>query len=213
MPMSKGSRINSTLAPERYSATELLVRFSSAPKISPLHFAVEWALVLFTEMSKSRPPRAARQKRRAGTCWHEFFLLGTHVQAGRSGWVALNPRRIDPRPFGRLWDALPCAWRARLCNFREAGDPPERSALPPHSQAPMTFSAAARESLGNLRAAALVWPERRPGDACGCRPGQGGEDRVTLLAFRSRPGEAGHISDRTRCCCRLARGEPACASD
>jgi hypothetical protein len=31
----KGSRINSTLAPERYSATELLVRFSSAPKISP----------------------------------------------------------------------------------------------------------------------------------------------------------------------------------
>jgi hypothetical protein len=41
--MSKGSRINSTLAPERYSATELLVRFSSTPKISPLHFAVEWA--------------------------------------------------------------------------------------------------------------------------------------------------------------------------
>jgi Transposase and inactivated derivatives, IS30 family len=37
------SRINSTLAPERYSATELLVRFSSTPTISPLHFAVEWA--------------------------------------------------------------------------------------------------------------------------------------------------------------------------
>jgi hypothetical protein len=30
--MSKGSRINSTLAPERYSATELLVRGSSTPK-------------------------------------------------------------------------------------------------------------------------------------------------------------------------------------
>src|SRR5712675_1575563 len=43
IPMSKGSRINSTHAPERYSATELLVRFSSTPKISPLHFAVEWA--------------------------------------------------------------------------------------------------------------------------------------------------------------------------
>jgi restriction system protein len=41
--MSKGSRINSTLAPERYSAIELLVRFSSTPKICPLHFAVEWA--------------------------------------------------------------------------------------------------------------------------------------------------------------------------
>ena len=59
----------------------------------------------------------------------------------------------------------------------------------------------------------VVWPERCPGGACGCRPGQGGEDRVTLLAFRSRPREAGHISDRARCCCRLARGEPACASD
>src|ERR1700675_1877262 len=43
IPMSKGSRINLTLAPERYSATELLVRFSSTPKSSPLHFAVEWA--------------------------------------------------------------------------------------------------------------------------------------------------------------------------
>src|SRR5271169_1087551 len=43
IPMSKGSRINSTLAPEGYSATELLVRFSSTPKIFPLHFAVEWA--------------------------------------------------------------------------------------------------------------------------------------------------------------------------
>jgi hypothetical protein len=43
IPMSKGSRINSTLAPERYSAIELLVRFSSTPRLSPLHFAVEWA--------------------------------------------------------------------------------------------------------------------------------------------------------------------------
>src|SRR5580658_373511 len=43
IPMSKGSRINSTLAPERYSATELLVRFSSTPRLAPLHFAVEWA--------------------------------------------------------------------------------------------------------------------------------------------------------------------------
>src|SRR5271157_471231 len=43
IPRSKGSRISSTLVPERYSAIELLVRFSSTPKISPLHFAVEWA--------------------------------------------------------------------------------------------------------------------------------------------------------------------------
>jgi hypothetical protein len=41
--MSKGSRINSTHAPERYSATEPLVRFSSTPTICPLHFTVEWA--------------------------------------------------------------------------------------------------------------------------------------------------------------------------
>ena len=45
MPMSKGSRTNSTLAPERYSATKPLARFSSAPEICPLHFTVEWAPV------------------------------------------------------------------------------------------------------------------------------------------------------------------------
>src|SRR4249919_1901435 len=45
MPMSKGSRTNSTLAPERYSATKPLARFSSAPEIRPLHFTVEWALL------------------------------------------------------------------------------------------------------------------------------------------------------------------------
>ena len=39
----KGSRTNSTLAPERYSATKPLARFSSAPEICPLHFTVEWA--------------------------------------------------------------------------------------------------------------------------------------------------------------------------
>src|SRR5271165_2045901 len=43
IPMSKGSRINLTLAPERYSATRLLARFSSTPKICSLHFTVEWA--------------------------------------------------------------------------------------------------------------------------------------------------------------------------
>jgi hypothetical protein len=26
-----------------FAATELLVRFSSTPRLSPLHFAVEWA--------------------------------------------------------------------------------------------------------------------------------------------------------------------------
>ena len=30
-------------APERYSATKPLARFSSAPEICPLHFTVEWA--------------------------------------------------------------------------------------------------------------------------------------------------------------------------
>src|SRR5450755_3563918 len=52
MPMSKGSRINSTHAPERYSATELLVRFSSTPKICPLHFAVEWAIQYAVPLAK-----------------------------------------------------------------------------------------------------------------------------------------------------------------
>ncbi|MGA8157476.1 MAG: caspase family protein, partial [Rhodoplanes sp.] len=37
----------STLAPERYSATKPLARFSSAPEICPLHFTVEWAIYLF----------------------------------------------------------------------------------------------------------------------------------------------------------------------
>src|SRR5271169_6801356 len=52
IPTSKGSRINSTLAPERYSATELLVRFSSTPRLSPLHFAVEWATIKDLRLGK-----------------------------------------------------------------------------------------------------------------------------------------------------------------
>src|SRR5271165_1410051 len=46
IPMSKGSRINLTLAPERYSATRPLARFSSTPKICSLHFTIEWAVVI-----------------------------------------------------------------------------------------------------------------------------------------------------------------------
>jgi hypothetical protein len=65
--MSKGSRINSTLAPERYSATELLARFSSTPKIFPLHFAVEWALEKIQAKNQvmsgqSYPNTTARQR-------------------------------------------------------------------------------------------------------------------------------------------------------
>jgi hypothetical protein len=56
--MSKGSRINSTLAPERYSAIELLVRLSSTPKIFPLHFAVEWAKLI-----ASKYPASAKDMR------------------------------------------------------------------------------------------------------------------------------------------------------
>src|SRR6202521_3988488 len=43
MPMSKGSRINSTHAPERYSAIRHLARFSPTPRLCVLHFTVEWA--------------------------------------------------------------------------------------------------------------------------------------------------------------------------
>src|SRR6202049_3264645 len=43
MPMSKGSRINSTRAPERYSAIRHLARFSPTPRTCVLHFTVEWA--------------------------------------------------------------------------------------------------------------------------------------------------------------------------
>src|ERR1700694_3466046 len=43
MPMSKGSRINSTRAPERYSAIRHLARFSPTPRLCVLHFTVEWA--------------------------------------------------------------------------------------------------------------------------------------------------------------------------
>src|SRR5271165_513412 len=48
IPMSKGSRINLTLAPERYSATRPLARFSSTPKICSLHFTIEWANLFFS---------------------------------------------------------------------------------------------------------------------------------------------------------------------
>jgi hypothetical protein len=51
--MSKGSRTNSTLAPERYSATKPLARFSSAPEICPLHFTVEWAPVFSRKTGKN----------------------------------------------------------------------------------------------------------------------------------------------------------------
>jgi len=50
MPMFKGSRTNSTLAPEKYSATKPLVRFSSTPRCGLLHFTVEWA----HELSRQR---------------------------------------------------------------------------------------------------------------------------------------------------------------
>src|ERR1700688_2027645 len=43
MPMSKGSRINSTRALERYSAIRHLARVSPTPRLCVLHFAVEWA--------------------------------------------------------------------------------------------------------------------------------------------------------------------------
>src|SRR6202140_4374167 len=43
MPMSKGSRINSTRAPERYSAISPLARFSPTPRLCVLRFTVEWA--------------------------------------------------------------------------------------------------------------------------------------------------------------------------
>src|SRR6202521_2770832 len=43
MPMSKGSRINSTHAPERYSAIRHVARFSPTPRLCVLHFTVEWA--------------------------------------------------------------------------------------------------------------------------------------------------------------------------
>src|SRR5580693_6318741 len=52
--MSKGSRINSTHAPERYSATELLVRFSSTPTICPLHFTVEYCFGGGTSFCRTR---------------------------------------------------------------------------------------------------------------------------------------------------------------
>jgi hypothetical protein len=37
--------------------------------------------------------------------------------------VTALPCRIDPRPFARLWNALPCAWRARAAGKRAGGLP------------------------------------------------------------------------------------------
>ena len=64
MPMSKGSRTNSTLAPERYSATKPLARFSSAPEICPLHFTVEWAA--FARSYRGRTDKSAVRRRCSG---------------------------------------------------------------------------------------------------------------------------------------------------
>src|SRR5580704_5534347 len=84
IPRSKGSRINSTLVPERYSAIELLVRFSSTPKISPLHFAVEWAGVIVSRKKSpdcgaaaSNPPLAHR---RNDLVQRQIRLLGDQSQ-------------------------------------------------------------------------------------------------------------------------------------
>src|ERR1700681_4103326 len=52
MPMSKGSRINSTHAPERYSAIRHLARFSPTPRLCVLHFTVEWAQGVIPDLRK-----------------------------------------------------------------------------------------------------------------------------------------------------------------
>ena len=77
MPMSKGSRTNSTLAPERYSATKPLARFSSAPEIRPLHFTVEWAS--FKRQALSVAPAQGRN-------WHTFAGL-SRAERGSSAQV------------------------------------------------------------------------------------------------------------------------------
>src|ERR1700683_57557 len=81
--MSKGSRINSTLAPERYSATELLVRFSSTPRLSPLHFAVEWASPLQTV-----PPELATLRDRASgdTGYSECLFVEPAPDPRKPAW-------------------------------------------------------------------------------------------------------------------------------
>jgi hypothetical protein len=79
IPMSKRSRINSTLAPERYSATELLVRFSSTPELSPLHFAVEWA---WTNLKYRRPCQASKEIEAFGAWKRQLRGRGTSAKRG-----------------------------------------------------------------------------------------------------------------------------------
>jgi hypothetical protein len=99
--MSKGSRINLTLAPERYSATELLVRFSSTPKSSPLHFAVEWALPTVSGTPRNSLPHPSPP---VGTttsthCCGGVMMLLRRLRSGRAVPAACgNPMTVQRGP-------------------------------------------------------------------------------------------------------------------
>src|ERR1700690_1751194 len=79
MPRSKRSRISSILAPERFSDTKPQARFSSTPRISLLHFAVEWANVN-GHMVKQVALIASREKGR--NIMNRSIALGLAMLAG-----------------------------------------------------------------------------------------------------------------------------------
>src|ERR1700674_1078557 len=79
MPMSKGSRINSTHAPERYSAIRHLARFSPTPRLCVLHFTVEWAAdkIRLAVMDMWKPFRQSTQRNapQAAILFDKFHIL------------------------------------------------------------------------------------------------------------------------------------------
>ena len=99
MPMSKGSRTNSTLARERYSATKPLARFSSALEICPLHFTVQWASHNRELFSKNR--EFSRRSRELDFGTNFLTLRELHVATRASArWhpQQSSARRTAPQP-------------------------------------------------------------------------------------------------------------------
>src|SRR6516165_7912873 len=76
--------------------------------------------------------------------WFPDVRSPTHAQAGRSGSGDSLTLLDRPETFDRLWDAPPCAWRARLC-VRNEQAPDLREEHPPAQGPPTTLLGATHQ--------------------------------------------------------------------
>ena len=125
----------------------------------------------------------ARSENRSGTVRPSAFavLIDDQLEPHRELHRQIVPDLAPRRPTSRPKPAARPVWR--LVSVR----PPTSARGHRRDRA-----AGAGGTWSRGRRREVIWPERCPGGAWGCRPGQGGEYRMTLLAFRSRPREAGH---------------------